>query len=135
MPKWTIFEKILHHKVEIHTLTTKTLIIHLIVNQSSVQLILHSSNKGVFIIVFWHRMWNFMPMQANSLWVHTPFGMTWWLQWGGPRARKKNYWCTDFFFFWIWPIKHFFLMIWLVTMTIIATLYILPLQILQYSYN
>lgn len=109
MPKWTIFEKILHHKVEIHTLTTKTLIIHLIVNQSSVQLILHSSNKGVFIIVFWHRMWNFMPMQANSLWVHTPFGMTWWLQWGGPRARKKNYWCTDFFFFfWIWPIKHFF---------------------------
>lgn len=137
MPKWTIFEKILHHKVEIHTLTTKTLIIHLIVNQSSVQLILHSSNKGVFIIVFWHRMWNFMPMQANSLWVHTPFGMTWWLQWGGPRARKKNYWCTEFFFFfWIWPIKHFyFLMIWLATMTIIATLYILPLQRLQYSYN
>lgn len=74
---------------------------------------------------------------ANSLWVHIPFGMTWWLQWGGPRARKK---IIDvlifFFFFWIWPIKHFyFLMIWLATMTIIATLYILPLQILQYSYN
>lgn len=99
MPKWIIFEKILRHKVEIHTLTTKTLIIHLIVNQSSVQLILHSSNKGVFIIVFWHRMWNFMPMQQT---VCECISLSVWLDDSnegdrGPEKKLLMYWFFYFF--------------------------------------
>lgn len=91
MPKWTIYEKILHHKVEIHTLTTKTLIIHLIVNQSSVQLILHSSNKGVFIIVFLASNVKFHADAGKQFVSAYPFRYDLMTPMRGTEGQKKNY--------------------------------------------